>query len=242
MVCAVMIAREYLHLKSSTQLLVKMQQTYKTRIIKLKELCAFYQNQSCLSNQTKQSFENEPDCLVLNRDPLYLAQTVLLPEPKEEKKKQKESRKQESRKRENNVPKKNVPAVHKQLTFTWPLDGDTFWISSYYGKRGNTRFHSGIDLAAAIGTQVKASAGGSVVFAGYAGAFGNMVLVSHGHHFKTRYAHLSKILVREGVAIKKGQVIGLVGNTGRVSGKNGNHLHFEMLEQDNPINPIHFLV
>lgn len=130
---------------------------------------------------------------------------------------------------------------YQKQIFHWPIDQDCFWISSYYGRRSRNRFHKGIDLAAPKGTPVKAAADGTIEYAGWAGTFGTMVLIRHHgttKGYKTRYAHLhtSKALVGE--RVHKGQVIGFVGNTGRVSGKNGYHLHFEVLHNGIALNPM----
>jgi len=102
--------------------------------------------------------------------------------------------------------------------------------------------HKGIDLAAMRGTPVKACSSGIVEMATRAGTFGNMVLIRHSNGYKSRYAHLKKITVPQGTFVSRGKVIGYVGNTGRVSGKTGDHLHFEVLAKNTPVNPIYFLV
>jgi len=116
-------------------------------------------------------------------------------------------------------------------------------ISSYFGYRTDpiykvSKFHSGIDFASAIGTEVFATGDGEVVTVernhwGY----GNMITVDHGYGYKTNYAHLSKFAVKKGQKVKRGQVIGFVGNTGKST---GSHLHYEVLKNDKPIDPIHF--
>lgn len=103
-------------------------------------------------------------------------------------------------------------------------------VTSDYGWRvhpitGETAFHAGIDLGAPMGTPVLANNRGRVEYAGLAGTYGNLVEINHGS-FSTRYAHLSAIGVSGGQSVKKGQVIGLVGSTGRSTGP---HLHFELL-------------
>jgi murein DD-endopeptidase MepM/ murein hydrolase activator NlpD len=105
-----------------------------------------------------------------------------------------------------------------------------FPVTSRYGWRthpitGETAFHSGIDLGAPRGTPVLATKDGMVEFAGRSGGYGNLIELSHAS-FGTRYAHLDRILVQRGQAVKKGQQIGTVGSTGRSTGP---HLHFEVL-------------
>jgi LysM repeat protein len=119
--------------------------------------------------------------------------------------------------------------------------GSSKVISGYYInpvpelKRKSQGLHgkNGVDLAASIGTRVLASAPGKVIFAkyGWNGAYGNLVIVQHGNGTKTLYAHLSKINVSSGQQVDRGQVIGLVGNTGRSTGP---HLHFEVHGAKNP--------
>ncbi len=134
-----------------------------------------------------------------------------------------------------------VPTVYPKKFFRWPIKMDKFWISGYYGSRSRGRLHAGLDLAANKGTPVYAASDGVVEFAKNAGSFGNMVLVKHEANFKSRYAHLNRIVVPRRKFIKRGELIGFVGNTGNVSGKNGNHLHFEVLFNNRPINPIKVL-
>lgn len=136
-----------------------------------------------------------------------------------------------------------LPAVYlrQSFSFRWPIKRGNFWISTYYGKRSRGRLHAGLDLAAANGTPVYASANGRIEYANEAGTFGNMILIKHDNNFKSRYAHLHKIVVHKKKFVQKGELLGYVGNTGNVSGKNGNHLHFEILSRNGPINPIKVL-
>ena len=143
-------------------------------------------------------------------------------------------------KRQNNKPS-NYREMHRGM-FKWPIIRDKFWISTYYGRRSRGRMHKGVDLAALRGTPVRASASGVVELSCNAGTFGNMVLIRHNNVFKSRYAHLKKFIVFPGDRVIKGQIIGYVGNTGRVSGDNGDHLHFEIISNERPINPIYMLV
>lgn len=104
--------------------------------------------------------------------------------------------------------------------------------------RGRLAFHSGVDMAGPPGTRIKATNDGRVTFTGWKGAYGNMVDVEHGLGFVTRYGHLSQILVKNGQAVKKGDVIAVQGSTGRST---GNHLHYEVRYNDAPLNPMNFL-
>lgn len=113
----------------------------------------------------------------------------------------------------------------------WPVVG---WISSPYGFRDG-KPHEGIDIAADYGMPIKAAMEGRVVFAGSRGTYGLAVIIDHGEGLQTLYAHSSRLLVSEGEWINKGQVIALVGNTGR---SRGPHLHMEVLINGLPYDPM----
>lgn len=104
--------------------------------------------------------------------------------------------------------------------------------------RGALSFHAGVDLAADSGSKVLATNDGRIDFAGWKTAYGNVVDVKHEYGFATRYGHLRSILVRPGQVVRKGQVIGIQGSTGRSTGE---HVHYEVRYNDNPINPANFL-
>jgi murein DD-endopeptidase MepM/ murein hydrolase activator NlpD len=115
------------------------------------------------------------------------------------------------------------------MRFVWPTHGvitQSFW-----------QYHPGIDIAADVGTQEFATAGGRVVFAGW-GSYGIYVEIDHGNGFHSIYGHMSAVLVKTGDVVTQGQVIGLMGATGRASGP---HLHFEIRYQGAPQNPIDLL-
>lgn len=116
-------------------------------------------------------------------------------------------------------------------------------ISSYFGYRTDPiykvdKFHSGIDFAAPLGTEVFATGDGVVEKAesNYWG-YGNLVTIDHGYGYKTQYAHLSMFATHKGQKVKRGQLIGYVGSTGKST---GTHLHYEVLKNDTPVDPIHF--
>ena len=113
-------------------------------------------------------------------------------------------------------------------------------ITSRFGSRESIRSsgHSGLDIAAKKGTNIKAAAGGTVLFAGYSGAYGNVVKISHGSGIKTYYAHCSKLYVKTGDTVSAGDVIAAVGSTGRST---GNHLHFEVVKNGVSVNPQNYL-
>jgi hypothetical protein len=123
----------------------------------------------------------------------------------------------------------------------WPIRG---WMTSRYGVRsdpytGEKSMHNGVDLAAAAGTKVLAPAEGTVIYAGDRGAYGKMIAVEHGMGMVTHYGHLSKIFVRVGDALERGQHIGAVGNTGRSTGP---HLHYEVRVDGVPVNPEQYVL
>lgn len=133
--------------------------------------------------------------------------------------------------------------VVEALPIAQPEAENSYHQTSGFGMRidplnGALAFHSGVDLAGPVGAQVKATSEGDISFAGWKSAYGNAVDVDHDYGFTTRYGHLSKILVKEGQHVKRGQVIALQGSTGRST---GNHLHYEVRYNDKPINPIKFL-
>jgi murein DD-endopeptidase MepM/ murein hydrolase activator NlpD len=103
---------------------------------------------------------------------------------------------------------------------------------------GRPALHAGIDFPAEPGTPIMAAAGGVVTSMEVHPAYGNLVEVDHGNNLVTRYAHASKVLVRQGDVVKRGQVIAHVGNTGRSTGP---HLHFEVLVEGTPQDPSKFL-
>ncbi|ANP74755.1 M23 family metallopeptidase [Cryobacterium arcticum] len=122
-----------------------------------------------------------------------------------------------------------------------PVSG---WISDNFGPRpdkpvaGVGAFHYGTDLAAGCGVPVKAATGGTVIYSGYLGSYGNWVLIDHGNGVQTGYAHNSEILVSNGQQVSAGQTISLVGTTGASSGC---HLHFETRVDGARIDPEPFM-
>lgn len=103
---------------------------------------------------------------------------------------------------------------------------------------GDYRFHHGLDLTADSGTPVYATGDGIVSTADYRGGYGKAVFIDHGFGFESRYAHLSRYIVFKGDRIKRGQLIGYVGNTGISTAP---HLHYEVLFNEKWVNPIHFM-
>jgi murein DD-endopeptidase MepM/ murein hydrolase activator NlpD len=125
--------------------------------------------------------------------------------------------------------------------FIWPAEGT---LTSLYGSRGpvmgggSARFHAGIDISVAGGTPILAAQEGTVVFAGYNGAYGRVIKLDHQNGYTTLYAHNSRILVHVGQSVRAGQVICLSGNTGRSTGP---HLHFEVHKDGWPVDPLEYL-
>lgn len=134
------------------------------------------------------------------------------------------------------------PSWYPTGTYIWPVYGT---ITSSFGYRsvfGSYSYHDGLDIAAPYGTTIKASDGGTVVFAGTGTggywSFGNYVMIDHGNGVRTIYAHCSSVLVSTGDHVYQGQAIAKVGSTGRSS---GNHCHFEMQINGTPVNPRSYL-
>jgi murein DD-endopeptidase MepM/ murein hydrolase activator NlpD len=123
----------------------------------------------------------------------------------------------------------------------WPVRG---YLSSSFGNRldpftGLKDFHSGIDISTPTGTKVQAPADGVVVSSGLKGGYGNAIVIDHGYGVVTRYAHLSGFNVKPGQRVRRGDVIGFVGQTGRA---NAPHLHYEVWVKDQAQNPITYIL
>ncbi len=144
------------------------------------------------------------------------------------------------------VVKEAVPKIVKRgtkipPTYVKPISGGR--LSSDFGRRkaptkGASSYHKGIDWATPTGTAVYASCGGTVAKAGWGSGYGYVVYINHEDGRQTRYAHLSKVLVKAGETVKQGERIALSGNTGVSSGP---HLHFEILIGGRQVNPLKYL-
>jgi murein DD-endopeptidase MepM/ murein hydrolase activator NlpD len=137
-----------------------------------------------------------------------------------------------------NVEKRN--ALANATPSIWPAHG---WLSSGMGPRtdpvnGSSDFHNGLDIAGDKGQPVYATAAGIVTQAGYQGAYGNLVVVDHGFGLETRYGHLSGFNVQKGAHVKRGEMIGRLGSTGRTT---GTHLHYEVMANGRLLNPLQLL-
>jgi murein DD-endopeptidase MepM/ murein hydrolase activator NlpD len=118
--------------------------------------------------------------------------------------------------------------------FIWPARGQ---LTSRFGWR-RWRHHDGIDIAAPYGTPITAARDGMVVFSGWYHAYGRAIIIDHGEGLQTLYGHASRLLVRTGQRVTKGQIIAHVGSSGRSTGP---HLHFEVRINGRPVNPIKYL-
>ncbi len=122
----------------------------------------------------------------------------------------------------------------------WPVRG---YVTSHFGQRidpflGEGMFHAGMDISAPFSSPIIAPADGLIVFTGPRTGYGNTIIVSHGYGISTKLAHLSKIAVAIGWQVKRGQVVGYVGTSGRTTGP---HLHYEVLVNEVPVNPARYL-
>lgn len=136
-------------------------------------------------------------------------------------------------------------AVLREKGYTptvWPVEGTLE--SGFGGRRnpfggGSWEFHSGQDIDAPAGVPIVSGASGKISFVGWQNGYGQLVIIDHGGGLTTRYAHLSKIEVKLDQTVERGQFIGLVGSTGRSTGP---HLHYEVRINDQPVNPLPYLV
>ena len=124
----------------------------------------------------------------------------------------------------------------------WPVNGS---ITSRFGPRvspftGKKALHAGIDIGARKGTEVRAPASGKVVVAAYDGRMGKFIRIDHGYGIETTYGHLAKIHVKYGDRVHRGDLIGLVGSTGKFS--TGPHLHYQVAVNDKVVDPIHYIL
>ncbi|MDH3769637.1 MAG: M23 family metallopeptidase [Nitrospirota bacterium] len=124
----------------------------------------------------------------------------------------------------------------------WPVKGS---ITSRFGPRvspftGKKALHSGLDIGARRGTEIRSPASGKVVVAAYDGRMGKFIRIDHGYGIETTYGHLAKIHVKYGDRVHRGDLIGLVGSTGKFS--TGPHLHYQVAVNDKVVDPIHYIL
>ncbi len=131
-----------------------------------------------------------------------------------------------------------------KLTYTpniWPVVG---FLSDRFGRRqefsevGEAAFHAGVDISSLFGNPILAAADGTVVTADRLTSYGKIVVIDHGFGISTRYAHLSAFNVQRGQRVKRGQILGFVGATGRATGP---HLHYEVRVDGKPVNPLRYV-
>ena len=123
----------------------------------------------------------------------------------------------------------------------WPAEG---WLTDSFGNRkdpftGEIEYHTGLDISADKGEPVYATANGTVETAAPSGSYGNMVVITHGFGIATRYAHLDHFNVHAGDTVRRGDVVGFAGSTGRAT---GDHVHYEVLVYGRQLNPLRFLL
>lgn len=131
-------------------------------------------------------------------------------------------------------------SLYASTPSVWPVRG---WVTSHFGNRtspfsGILKFHEGMDIAAQTGVPVVAPADGVVIRAGFGTGYGNMVAISHGYGIKTLFAHNSRLNVKAGQRIKRGDVIAFIGDSGSSTGP---HLHYEVRVNGLPVNPVRYL-
>lgn len=131
--------------------------------------------------------------------------------------------------------KEREKSAYKAMNFLWPVDGrfgDLF-------EETESKRHQGIDIISPLGTPIKASGSGVVLYSGNTiKGYGNLIILRHSEEFITVYAHNQVNLVEEGIWVEKGQIIGMVGQTGKASGP---HLHFEIRVNNKAVDPLPFL-
>jgi murein DD-endopeptidase MepM/ murein hydrolase activator NlpD len=139
----------------------------------------------------------------------------------------------------SDVDKRNALAA--ATPSIWPAHG---WLSSNVGARkdpitGGADYHEGLDISADHGSPVFATADGTIKQAAREGSYGNLVTIDHGYGLETRYGHLSRYHVKQGAKVKRGDVVGYVGSTGRST---GSHLHYEVRVNGRLLNPLQLLL
>ena len=125
-------------------------------------------------------------------------------------------------------------------TYIWPTEGT---LTSYYGYRNisvGSSYHQGVDIAASTGTEIYAADGGVVIFSGTYGGYGYFIKIQHDNGDVTYYAHCSKLLKKSGEAVKQGELIAYMGNTGVST---GSHLHFELrIGGESSVDPLEYFI
>ena len=171
-----------------------------------------------------------------NVNQIKVNQKILIPDsilkPKKIKQKEKPLQKTENQK----IVKKKIFPKKLDLDFIWPVKGK---ILNGFGSLTPGFFNDGINISSTLGTSVKASLEGEIVYSGNEiPGYGNLILIKHSKNWITAYAHLEKIVKKKGNYVKKGETIGLVGKTGNVSEV---QLHFEIRKGKEAVNPLKYL-
>ncbi|OGB83931.1 hypothetical protein A3F66_02185 [candidate division TM6 bacterium RIFCSPHIGHO2_12_FULL_32_22] len=252
---------QYSYLKARSNELLDLQKEYRSYLIKLKCLIDDFQKSS--DQDSSSLVDEKKKFLVVNRRPEYLRKSLIqylknnnleyelgelqklnfVPDSVIQRPVSRIRARSRSLKKDHESSYHLIRTI-SDITFSWPLDFNSFWISSYFGPRKNADrsngFHYGLDLASLSGTIVKASASGIVKEAGYSPGYGNTILIEHNKKYKTRYAHLHSICVKIGQKVERGSKVGAVGNTGlvRCAGRDPSHLHFEFYIRNKRINPL----
>ncbi|GAA3450102.1 M23 family metallopeptidase [Dactylosporangium matsuzakiense] len=133
--------------------------------------------------------------------------------------------------------KTTLSTANQPAPDVWILPLHNYTLTSFYGERWG-RLHPGVDLGAATGTPFVAAAAGKVILCRWNAGYGNNIMIDHGGGIVTVYGHASKLLCKEGQQVKAGDRLALVGNTGHSF---GSHLHFEVRDNDKPIEPLAFM-
>jgi murein DD-endopeptidase MepM/ murein hydrolase activator NlpD len=131
-------------------------------------------------------------------------------------------------------------SLYASTPSVWPVRG---WVTSPFGNRtspfsGILKFHEGMDIAAQTGTPVVAPADGVIIKAGFSTGYGNMVEISHGYGIRTIFGHNTRLNVKAGQRVRRGDVVSYVGDTGTSTGP---HLHYEVRVNGLPVNPVRYL-
>lgn len=179
----------------------------------------------------------------INSDKIYVGMKIFLPDsvkPNTEKVLNTKPNKAIKKNVASKSDKKIIIKHSNRPDFIWPLKNK---ITSSFGMRkhpitGKNTFHCGVDIGAVTNTNIKSSYTGKVIFNGWKGGYGKMIVIEHKNNYITVYAHLNKILVKKGDYVKTGQIIAKSGATGTVTGP---HLHFEIRKYLTPLNPIQIL-
>ena len=135
---------------------------------------------------------------------------------------------------DDDIVRRKLEATVNGITLSVPTTGT---ITSRFGGR-RSGYHTGLDIANNIGTDIKACSAGTVAYAGYKGSYGNLVIISHDNGVETYYAHCSELYVKEGQVVKAEEVIAAMGSTGNST---GSHLHLEVRVDGRVMNPQNYL-